>query len=506
MKKIKFLLGLALAGLILGACSQTGTYENADLMNEQAASRSFNMTPYGSGGENLAVGPCGITFPVAPLTLLDTTIASGTGAPGSTSRIIITAINDGTKTTFTASGKGAKKYVIPGIENMTTNDGTNISSNGIIEVNHSPGWKSGDKISISFYYKDGSVEFLTGILHYTLVGICQETTTTLTGAPDGDVCIGTPVTLTATVTGGTLTGGTLTGGTLKIMEGMTERASLDVTGAGPYTVTYNVTTSAVSSSSFTAEYSGDGDFKPSESDPATTVSVVDCSTSTSLEASTPDDECQGTSVTLTATVTGGMGGEVQFAANGTDFGVPVPLNMDGTAITTVLVTDEDVIYTASFTADGIYADSDDEVTVLAGNDCSDDDDDEFENKFDVVTMCTNGGKDRTATFTFTAGADGNYEIQGGLTAWSSVPVLTKSTGTVTSRRVGNQNHIITWSGTLAAGETVTVTVHWTNSRNINPIIDEWNVSSVEGSVKTKLLTPSEKLGCNAMWSSHPVEN
>jgi hypothetical protein len=51
--KTKF-LGLALVGLILGACSQMATYENADLMNEQAAANKagFTMTPFGIGNEN----------------------------------------------------------------------------------------------------------------------------------------------------------------------------------------------------------------------------------------------------------------------------------------------------------------------------------------------------------------------------------------------------------------------------------------------------------------------
>lgn len=51
------LLGLALAGLILGACSQTATYETADLMNEQASAKNggFNLSPFGMGGENTAV-------------------------------------------------------------------------------------------------------------------------------------------------------------------------------------------------------------------------------------------------------------------------------------------------------------------------------------------------------------------------------------------------------------------------------------------------------------------
>lgn len=49
------LLGLALAGLILGACSQTATYETADLMNEQAAAEKagFKLNPFGTSGENV---------------------------------------------------------------------------------------------------------------------------------------------------------------------------------------------------------------------------------------------------------------------------------------------------------------------------------------------------------------------------------------------------------------------------------------------------------------------
>lgn len=56
--KTKF-LGLALAGLILGACSQTGTYENADLMNEQAVANKagFKLTPFGSSNENARTFP-----------------------------------------------------------------------------------------------------------------------------------------------------------------------------------------------------------------------------------------------------------------------------------------------------------------------------------------------------------------------------------------------------------------------------------------------------------------
>lgn len=51
------LLGLALAGLILGACSQTATFEDADLMNEQAVAdkAGAKLTPFGAGNANAYV-------------------------------------------------------------------------------------------------------------------------------------------------------------------------------------------------------------------------------------------------------------------------------------------------------------------------------------------------------------------------------------------------------------------------------------------------------------------
>jgi hypothetical protein len=51
-------LGMALVGLILGGCSQMATFEDADLMNEQAAAEKagFKLDPFGiSSGENSAV-------------------------------------------------------------------------------------------------------------------------------------------------------------------------------------------------------------------------------------------------------------------------------------------------------------------------------------------------------------------------------------------------------------------------------------------------------------------
>ena len=57
-KHLNRLLGLALAGLILGACSQTATFEDGDLMNEQASAEraGFKLNPFNVGGnENAAI-------------------------------------------------------------------------------------------------------------------------------------------------------------------------------------------------------------------------------------------------------------------------------------------------------------------------------------------------------------------------------------------------------------------------------------------------------------------
>ena len=55
------LLGLALIGMILGGCSQTATYEDADLTNELAAAEKagFKLNPFNVGGnENAALADC----------------------------------------------------------------------------------------------------------------------------------------------------------------------------------------------------------------------------------------------------------------------------------------------------------------------------------------------------------------------------------------------------------------------------------------------------------------
>lgn len=63
-------LGLALSVMVLASCSQMATYEQADLTPEEvatAAKNGFNLTPYGTGGnENASLATCG-TCVAAPV-------------------------------------------------------------------------------------------------------------------------------------------------------------------------------------------------------------------------------------------------------------------------------------------------------------------------------------------------------------------------------------------------------------------------------------------------------
>lgn len=86
------LMGLALIGLALSACSQMGTYETVDLVNEQAttATAGFNLSPFGSPGLKVAreydTADCTLECIVAGsgeyFVKTDTKIAQGEGGGG----------------------------------------------------------------------------------------------------------------------------------------------------------------------------------------------------------------------------------------------------------------------------------------------------------------------------------------------------------------------------------------------------------------------------------------
>ncbi|TXE14221.1 hypothetical protein [Algoriphagus aquimarinus] len=78
------MLALVTSVLLLGACSQMATYENEDLLSNQevAAKNGFNLTPYGTGGnENAALLSCAECIEVPEVA---TSVVSKTAGPTTT--------------------------------------------------------------------------------------------------------------------------------------------------------------------------------------------------------------------------------------------------------------------------------------------------------------------------------------------------------------------------------------------------------------------------------------
>jgi hypothetical protein len=93
-----------------------------------------------------------------------------------------------------------------------------------------------------------------------------------------------------------------------------------------------------------------------------------------------------------------------------------------------------------------------------------------DDEFSAVTTCN--GNERSATFTFTAGDDAFYKIQGGLTASiSNVEV----DGAAVINVTGNGNNIISWSGALEECDERTITITWNSSNTDDEITGDWSV-------------------------------
>jgi hypothetical protein len=107
-----------------------------------------------------------------------------------------------------------------------------------------------------------------------------------------------------------------------------------------------------------------------------------------------------------------------------------------------------------------------------------------DSSFSALTTCN--GPSRTATFTFKAGEDASYKIQGGLTAFISDVAVD---GASVLKIVGQGNNIISWTGNLKECDEHTITVTW-NSTNGDPdIIGDWSVE--RNGVKILVLDPLE---------------
>ena len=111
-----------------------------------------------------------------------------------------------------------------------------------------------------------------------------------------------------------------------------------------------------------------------------------------------------------------------------------------------------------------------------------------DDEFTAVTTCSEDSSMRSVTFTFTAGDDAIYKIQGGLTAFISDVIVD---GASVINVTGNGNNIISWTGSLDECDVKIITVTWKSTNGDPEIIGDWSVE--KDGVKILVLAPLE---CN----------
>ncbi|MFC5191472.1 Ig-like domain-containing protein [Algoriphagus aquatilis] len=292
------LLGMALAGLILSACSQTGMYETADLMNEQAeASKSgFRLDPFGVGNENALTLAGGGNWETDCITASSGSIYKATGDLTAT---FGNQNNPGTKTLnvevwntpttieyrFTLSSSNANGNNLQFFDETATNQenptGTWVSVGqltvGTPFVVSRPlptGWVAGQFITEQWRQTGGGNPLDAGDVSYALIGIC--TTTSLSAGTTEPICENASFSLTATVS---TSAETLTGGFIQILNSSNVVvASADVTST-VRSVTYNVPTGTAGNYTYSAQYvrsTPSFRYQGSVSSTTSTVNVIEC--------------------------------------------------------------------------------------------------------------------------------------------------------------------------------------------------------------------------------------
>lgn len=285
------LLGMALAGLILSACSQTGMYETADLMNEQAeASKSgFRLDPFGVGNENAQVV-------LEPFVSCSDYCISESGP----FYFVLTAADYNNGEKVEVRTYNTLTHVVYQFTSTTTI--SSIASSGMTTVtpnstSHTLSfpltgtWKACDVRARSFTVtrqtsgqgQGGGVSVNLNT-SYNLVGVC--TTTSIEASPAGEVCEGNSYTVTATVA----SSGNFTGGTITIKDGQGNPLKSEPVTTTNKTVSITVANATIGSYSYTAEYNGAGTqgYNNSSASPIT-VNVIKCTTGCE-ESFTHDDD------------------------------------------------------------------------------------------------------------------------------------------------------------------------------------------------------------------------
>jgi len=268
------------------------TFEDTDLMNEQAADKAgAKLTPFGSGNMNAMILEGGGDYLVNCITPESGDAYKATGSLSGTwggrdgdkfSKTLNVEVWN-TMTTieyrFLMSGEGGNlQYYDEATEEWLA---AGALTDGEVKVVSRPllsGWNAGDVITEQWRQvgagsqlgKDGDNIVENGVVSYTLIGIC--TTTTIS---DGivDLCEDAVYTITADVS----SFGAFTGGVLEIRDGNDQMvASVNVTESVK-TVSYDFSSGIAGDYTFTAHYVRSDPFRYQESESAPiTVTVIEC--------------------------------------------------------------------------------------------------------------------------------------------------------------------------------------------------------------------------------------
>jgi hypothetical protein len=348
------------AGLTISATASNASAYNANVSSGQLnldsdATSEFTANKTAPGVELPEVGITNAAGSVGGNVVFPVTLSSASNTPTTVSY---------TYTTGAPSNSSGPVFSSAPLSDITSTSGTLTiapgATRGTISVPIVADSTGGiEQFTITLSNLSANAEFTNLLSTETAVGTINpatstgatNSTTTLVAAPTSTVA-GANVALTATVSGGSTT----PTGTVTFYDGTTVIGTAAVNGSG--IALLDTTALPVGVNSITAVYSGNSTYSPSTSN-AVNVTITGSTqkSSTITLVATPTSGGVGTTITLTATVSGAAGiatGTVQFSDNGTIIGT-APLNAQGKAVltTSTLPVGADGL-TATYLGSGTY--------------------------------------------------------------------------------------------------------------------------------------------------------